>query len=169
MSNNCETVKVSFYATTKDLEKLEGIVSHHLDYLIDLESNFDVLTDVYRAKVEKCLNTEISYLYRDTGNYKRFTSIVIAGAMTEDQEKIIQSCLYDGEWFLPEPVGLPANDLSAEYGYDDELDHPWFEWQYAKFVNEAPTPGFEHVTVNDLVRRFQAARDKWEFLSHDYE
>lgn len=164
MSKKTETVRVSFYATSKNVEELKRIVDHHLDWLIDLDSNTDVISGIYGATVERCLNTKISYLYRDAGNNKRRSDIVIGGKMSKDQEKIIKSCLYDGEWFLPEPVGLPANDLADEYGYDEVLDHPWFEWVGFKIVDEAPTPGFKHFTVDELVQRFYDARNNWEQL-----
>lgn len=161
MNNNKETVRVSFSATTENQEELKRILDHHIDWLIDLDSNHDVISDVYDVTLEKCSldmkNTEIHYLYRDAGNYKLYSNIVIAGEMTEDQENAIKECLVDSTWFKPAEVGLP--DDKRYSGTED--DHDLFEWLGYDIVNKAPTPGFEAITPEDLVQRFQDRKGHW--------
>ena len=54
------------------------------------------------------MNTKISYLYRDAGNYKRYNECIIAGALSAKQIRAILDCCDMGEYFIPRQVGLPA-------------------------------------------------------------
>ena len=42
------------------------------------------------------MNTRISYLYRDAGNYKKHNEVVVPGTFTPKQIKAITGCLDAG-------------------------------------------------------------------------
>ena len=58
------------------------------------------------------MNTKIKYMYRDADNYKDFTTVVVSGKITKEQIERIMAKLEDGENFIPEQLGLPANRLN---------------------------------------------------------
>ena len=63
------------------------------------------------------MNTKISYLYRDASNYKVGNTAVVAGEISEkDQKYIFGHCLDDDEWFIPHKVGLPEKTF-VDLGY----------------------------------------------------
>jgi hypothetical protein len=67
------------------------------------------------------MNTKISYMYRDASNYKAHREIVVKGKLTLEQ---LQPCLYEGEFFIPEKVGL--EELQHELtSFPSEDDHVW--------------------------------------------
>ncbi len=106
------------------------------------------------------MNTLVSYLYRDADNYKNWNEAVVAGEITEDMEKTILSCLYEGEWFIPSQVGLP------EVRFEDsptEADHCYFELDESGFTSLKEGEGDEDVciTAEELVKSFLAAKDNW--------
>jgi hypothetical protein len=55
-------------------------------------------------------NIKFSYLYRDSGNYKNYRSIIFenpAGIALSTLNEAIQSKLIDGTWFYAAEWGLP--------------------------------------------------------------
>ena len=62
------------------------------------------------------VNTKISYLYRDADNYKMRHEVVIAGSMSEEQEKAIEDSLDEGVYFIPSQVGLPDDRFGSVTG-----------------------------------------------------
>ena len=104
-------------------------------------------------------NTRIDYLYRDSGNYKTYNSIVIAGTLTKEQIDSILSCLDEGEFFLPAQVGFPEERSSD---YDPSCDHPWFELNRFGFseTNE-PVTSDVSITAAQLPEKFQSMKGKW--------
>lgn len=103
-------------------------------------------------------NTTLFYLYRDAANYKTYNEAVLEGCMTdEDYAKICQCCECGSE-FIPSKVGL---DLIRDFDYDKDLDHPWCEILGYELTNESHCG----TTVQELVRRFEAAKGKWDALS----
>lgn len=109
------------------------------------------------AKMGKAMNTRISYLYRDACNYKVFNEAVIKGILTEEQQSFILNCLHDGEYFIPEQVGLPEE----KFGYETEDDHCWFELEtgFAELCELKPTV---NITADELVSAFLAAKNDWK-------
>lgn len=93
------------------------------------------------------VNTKISYLYRDADNYKMRHEVVIAGSMSEEQEKAIEDSLDEGVYFIPSQVGLPDD----RFGSVTEADHPWFEWVGVEPTADRPTL---HVTAEELTAKF---------------
>lgn len=102
------------------------------------------------------VNTKISYLYRDAGNYKMPNEAVVAGTVSECQISIIIDCLDEGLYFIPGQVGLPEE----RFGRWTRDDHCWFELQRCGFeaTGEAPTV---NMTVGGLVGKFLEAKGNW--------
>lgn len=100
------------------------------------------------------VNTKISYLYRDADNYKVRHKAVIAGSMSEEQEKAIEDSLDGGVYFIPSQVGLPDD----RFGSVTEADHPWFEWIGVEPTTNRPTL---HVTAEELTAKFVDAANGW--------
>ncbi len=100
-------------------------------------------------------NTWIEYLYRDADNYKVWNEAVVSGVLTDEEKAQIEECLSEGEYFLPQQVGLP------EKRFDEETvaDHPWFELISIKNTN-APATGA--LTAKELLDNFLKAKDCWE-------
>jgi hypothetical protein len=99
------------------------------------------------------MNTEVTYLYRDAGNYKFRLSFVVTGKF--DPAEIAQH-LIDGEFFIPAAIGLPR--LIPEVRNDD--DHEWH-----CFEDVQPTPASDVAcTAEELKDRIRRADEKgWYF------
>lgn len=103
-------------------------------------------------------NTIISFLYRDAGNYKRTFEICIPGMITKDQIDRIMASLDDGEYFIPERVGLTAKRWD---NFDPQLDHKWCELKPSGFSSTAVPAGTE-IAPEELACRFEALKGRWE-------
>lgn len=101
------------------------------------------------------VNTKISYLYRDADNYKMRHEVVIAGSMSEEQEKAIEDSLDEGVYFIPSQVGLPDD----RFGSVTAADHPWFEWVGVEPTADRPTL---HVTAEELTAKFVDATNRMD-------
>lgn len=101
--------------------------------------------------------TRILYLYRDADNYKVHNSCVIDGFLTTEQMTRIRECCQDGEYFIPEAVGLPEERFAA---YTED-DHPFFE--LLGFEDTAKQADFS-VDPEELVEAFGRCKDKWDAL-----
>lgn len=110
-------------------------------------------------------NTIISFLYRDSANYKTSNTVCINGVITQEQIDRILACLDEGEYFIPERVGLEAERWNE---YDPQLDHPWCELGPADFEVRR-FPYHVDITPEELVRRFEALRGCWTDQSKDFE
>lgn len=81
-------------------------------------------------------NIKFAYLYRDSGNYKNFGSIVFSNAdninLTELQ-MLIQSKLIDGTWFYAELWQLPKLYFSV---WNDKTDHTFHEFECIEYTSE---------------------------------
>lgn len=103
-------------------------------------------------------NTVMYFTYRDAANYKTHNSFIVDGVLTEGQIGRIMASLDSGEYFIPERLGMAPgrwNELNPE------LDHIWCELHRDGFENmEAPeTSG---ISPDELVRRFEAMKGRWE-------
>jgi hypothetical protein len=65
------------------------------------------------------MNTLIEYMYRDASNYKQFGSFVLWGEL---EISALQDWLWDGEFFIPERVGVKSL-VPAEKTVDDHYLH----------------------------------------------
>lgn len=103
-------------------------------------------------------NTMISFLYRDGANYKTLNHVVIPGEMTQAQIGRIMACRDDGEYFIPERLGIEAERWAR---YDSQLDHIWCEL-FDGAIKPTDMPWTDDVELEELVRRFEAMKGRWE-------
>jgi hypothetical protein len=72
-------------------------------------------------------NIQLSYLYRDAGNYKLFGQVIFRNLENLSLEEIkpkILAQLIDEEFFDAGKWGLPVLEFE---NYLPEMDHPWHE------------------------------------------
>lgn len=87
------------------------------------------------------MNIKFSYLYRDSGNYKRFGDVIFSNPNNLpilDMEHLIRSKLIDGEWFYAKDWGLPNLHFEP---WDEDLDHGFHEFEslsYSQELENAP-------------------------------
>lgn len=101
-------------------------------------------------------NTKVTYLYRDSDNYKVLNRAVIRGRMAKTQVEEIMGCLFDGELFIPELVGLDAERFEE---FDPERDTPFFEISRDGFEETSEKPTV-NLSVEKLVEKFREAAAK---------
>tara|TARA_B100002003_G_scaffold238589_1_gene256999 strand:+ start:860 stop:1270 length:411 start_codon:yes stop_codon:yes gene_type:complete len=72
-------------------------------------------------------NTSLKLMYRDEDNNKTFLDIVLAGLITDEQIKSVQSVMDDECQIIAKQVGLPtpSETLSEAYPFPTEADHVW--------------------------------------------
>ena len=99
------------------------------------------------------MNTEITYLYRDAGNYKVHNRVVIEGEVSVSQVEQITDALFEGELFIPSMVGLPEKRFED---FDPNLDHPWFELYSCGITITTHAPTIP-ISITELVDRFEKA------------
>lgn len=104
------------------------------------------------------MNTKISYMYRDADNYKTWSEEILKGEISVQQLMTIVDCLDDKMYFIPSQVGLP------EVRFDNvtEADHCWFELYPKQDFNRTVQEPTIDMTVDELVKRFQAAKGRWD-------
>jgi hypothetical protein len=87
-------------------------------------------------------NIKFNYLYRDSGNYKKFSSVIFYNPnnieLTE-LEKLIKSKLIDGLWFYADEWKLP--ELFTEY-LDSRIDPIWHEFESIEYIDEPENAPF---------------------------
>lgn len=84
------------------------------------------------------MNIRFEYLYRDSGNYKNWGSIVFSNPQNEKVEVLterVRSCLIDHAFFVAAKAGVP--DLHFD-NFDEELDHGWHEFAFVEYTLESP-------------------------------
>lgn len=112
----------------------------------------------YMAVIEpKQKNTRITYLYRDSCNFKTINTAVVKGIFTKEQIEEIMGCLKDGEYFIPGQVGL---DEQRNWDYDTDIDHPWFELDRNSF-EETEADADSGLTVTELLNHFRKSKGNW--------
>lgn len=93
------------------------------------------------------MNTNFEYLYRDAGNYKWFSEVVIAGVLKLED---IEHFLFEHHFFIPSEVGLPG--LQPEVLTED--DHIWHE--IVSLKKSAAEPSSE-LCAAELIKGFELA------------
>lgn len=82
-----------------------------------------------------CL-TQIHYMYRDAGNFKKSRKALINGCVPPAIWAKLAGVLFDGSDILPIQLGLDALCPSADSDdYDDELDHDLHEVLGVKWLD----------------------------------
>lgn len=112
------------------------------------------------------MHTLLTYRYRDASNFKANGEVLLSGELTPELRDRLQVSLLDGEYFIPEKVGLPS--LRAKlYQYsegnptdDDHLLHEFVELRTALPEEAASQPVSGDLV--ELVARFEVnARRGW--------
>ncbi|MBI6883062.1 hypothetical protein [Pseudomonas putida] len=125
--------------------------------------------DSFKALTGKAgVSTLFEYMYRDAGNNKEYHEVVLAGAITPEQIRILHDNLYrDGadDDFLPRQVGLaPLCPWFDADNYDDELDHSIHTIFRVELVESKPEVGD---SIVDLVNRFaQVGAEGWDLVQY---
>ena len=108
------------------------------------------------------MNTKMNYLYRDGANYKAHNEYIVKGEITEKQIKRIIKCL-DGEFFIPEQLGLPIVRPDDKLTPDDHCFCELYEDDFETTTDDA----YEDITCEELVQRFEkAAKDGWDAATY---
>jgi hypothetical protein len=92
-------------------------------------------------------NIKFNYLYRDSGNYKKFGSVIFADPNNielAEIEKLIRSRLIDELWFYADEWNLP--ELFTEY-LDFRIDPTWHEFESVEYTNGPENAPFD---LNEL-------------------
>ena len=108
-------------------------------------------------------NTRIDYMYADAGNHKKFGHAIVRGPVFEKDLKVIFKNLFDGEFFIPDQVGIPRLAPSIDSpDYDDELDHDLHGFESFSLTLDAPT---SNMKIREFVGKFDAIKNEsdWEF------
>lgn len=98
-------------------------------------------------------NTLIFYFERDDDHHAVQHSVVIKGILTPEQKKVIEDCLEQGKYFVPEQLNF----------YDRPASEPfprWCEWStaYSLTTRQATVD----MSTEELVARFQELRNGWK-------
>lgn len=97
-------------------------------------------------------NIEISYLYRDAGNYKLFGSQVFSNAANLELEVVrrrIETKLIDGLYFVPECWGIDRLRFNK---FDQEEDHDWHELVSIEFSSKVEETGSD---IKDFLEKLE--------------
>src|SRR5579875_1140471 len=93
-------------------------------------------------------NTRLAYCYRDASGYQQSEEIILVGELSFKRD--IQPYLYEGEFFIPDQVGLP--NLQGRFeDFPAEDDHPWHTIADVSLADDAPTV---QVTADELRQLF---------------
>jgi len=119
------------------------------------------------------MNTEISYLYRDASNYKRYKTVIVEGDMKfEDIKDFLERGACDGNGFIPGQVDLPWAQTGWEgdgYAFPTEDDHVYCEIDEDSFELTDKEPTIE-VTATQLIANFKKAHeDGWDCIQAMHE
>ena len=94
------------------------------------------------------MNTEITYLYSDADNNKRWATVVVAGEL---QFKDLKAYLQEGLFFIPGQV-----ELDSMNGYDAISDHPYHQLTEGNIKRTENRPT-EDITAQELIKSFERA------------
>jgi hypothetical protein len=81
-------------------------------------------------------NIKLSYLYRDGGNYKNYSSLIFSNPSNVDLSELaslIQSKLIDSTWFYVNEWKLPDLNFGK---WDNRYDPSWHEFESVEYTNE---------------------------------
>ncbi len=113
----------------------------------------------------------LDYLYRDTGNFKRYGQVLLFGEATASVNNSIRKTLCEGERFIAEQVGLPPLYFTnSDNEYETEsTDHVWHEFIQIRPANnnEINQPIFGDVI--EITERFNKNQNWEECLSANWE
>lgn len=117
-------------------------------------------------RIANAPHTLLTYLYRDASNYKAHGAVIVSGVATAEHDRRLRASLIDGEYFIPEKVGLPSlRERLCEYSNwsptkDDHLLHEFVDLRDATAdeVGTWPMAG----QLDELLKCFEReARAGW--------
>ena len=82
-------------------------------------------------------NIKFNYLYRDSGNYKKFHSVIFSNPTNIDLsvlENLIKSKLIDSTWFYADEWRLPQLFFETQHF---SIDPTWHEFEGIEYVEES--------------------------------
>lgn len=97
-------------------------------------------------------NIQLSYLYRDSGNYKNFGSVVFANPSNIEMrivEKQIKSRLIDGCWLYVHHWQLP--DL--RFANISDGDPTWHEFESLEYTDQPANASIELAELMHLIEK----------------
>ena len=104
-------------------------------------------------------DTQLTYLFRDSGNWKCWNEATLGGRMSYGQWAILTNLSFDGSMFCPDQVGLDG----LKDGGDD--DGTLFELSSFGVAPEGSTPV---MTVGELVDSFRAIGGNWRMYDDPF-
>jgi hypothetical protein len=112
----------------------------------------------------KSTNTIFEYLYRDSGNYKVWGMLRLAGTTSPEDESVLRACLVGEELFIAEQVDIPVlyRELWSLSNGPTRDDHAYHE-----FVALRPSTVDEDSSVpiagslSKLLESFQNIQQRW--------
>lgn len=90
-----------------------------------------------------------NYLYRDSGNYKKFGSKLFLnteGSTVEEIERNIRQNLIDQQYFYPEKVGIKKFRF---HRYED--DYSWYEFESVEITEPPNLDKKELPSINSFI------------------
>jgi len=97
-------------------------------------------------------NIQLSYLYRDAGNYKLFGQVIFRNPENLSLEIIkakIGAQLIDGEFFDAAKWGLPLMQFED---YLPEVDHSWYEFEDVELTS---IENSDNRTIAEFIKEIQ--------------
>jgi hypothetical protein len=113
------------------------------------------LTSILIRHKGRKMNSLLTYMYRDAGNWKQHKTIILRGIISEDDKEFIRSSLEDQLYFLPEQVGLEA--LQKRWDSLNDLDHIWHELDVDE-IELTEMPPTIKLSAARLIRNFSQLR-----------
>ena len=108
-------------------------------------------------------NSKFKYMYRDASNYKQFGYVIFCGKPTPKDAEYVIGNLHEGDFFIPEDVGLqPLQEKFESVSIDD---HPWHEIDFRRGTDRSPfelTREFPTDARSVHVFAEEFAQAKWE-------
>ena len=98
-------------------------------------------------------NIKFSYLYRDSGNYKKFSSVIFSNPKDIELsivEALIESKLILDLWFYANEWKLPEifTDMC-----DFRIDPTWHEFEYVEYTNDEPNAAVSLDELMEAIRK----------------
>lgn len=103
------------------------------------------------------------YMYRDAGNYKSWSYLLLKGRTTKKRLDEITACLNDYDFFIAEQVGIPPlyEELWGFSGGPTEDDHVWHTFNELRKARADEIVGEPWGTVAELIARFKSVK-RWD-------
>jgi len=97
-------------------------------------------------------NIKFNYLYRCSGNYKNFASVIFSdpgGVELSKLESLIRSNLIDETWFYAAQWKLP--EIFTDI-VDFRIDPTWHEFETLEYTDEPPNTPLElNALINAII------------------